>query len=165
MQLLPKLVPPRVCAASLGTIWNRWCTHRRFQERDSPHNKCMLGCKGNAEDSIEHYCRCPVTKRILQNNLRLPPTTYANIHTLLLCNDHIDNTDTLTSIALVQYAIYNATNHFRYNTTPDTTDRYEATLQWLREGAKNHKHASAVLDNRWNTSRTPKPLPPIPMHI
>ena len=43
---LKNLVPPRVCAAVFRTIWNGWCTERRFQRRWGNSNVCMLGCKG-----------------------------------------------------------------------------------------------------------------------
>ena len=43
---LKNLVPPRVCAAVLRTIWNGWCTERRFQRRWGESNVCMLGCRG-----------------------------------------------------------------------------------------------------------------------
>ena len=55
MRLLGHLVPPRVVAAVFNTILNRWATHRRFQEKSSVTNVCLLGCGGEAEDSIEHY--------------------------------------------------------------------------------------------------------------
>ena len=46
LQLLQQLAPPRVCAAALSTLWNRWCTHRRFQKRHLVTNRCMLGSEG-----------------------------------------------------------------------------------------------------------------------
>ena len=57
---LGALVPPRIAAACFSTIWNRWVTARRFQRRGLPCNRCVLGCPGHAEDSIEHYSRCAV---------------------------------------------------------------------------------------------------------
>ena len=56
---LKALVPPRVCAAWLRTLWNGWVTKRRFQQRNS---QCVLGC-GRGEGSIEHYAHC----RIIRN--------------------------------------------------------------------------------------------------
>jgi len=95
----------------------------------------------------------------------MPPSKYANMHTFLLCNKHIRTLEELTAIALLQYAIYNATNHFRYNPPSSTTNHYEATVQWLREGAKNHHKATTTLDNRWNPHAQKTTLPPIPRHI
>ena len=47
-QVLTGKVPPRVLAALLGTLFNGWCTGRRFQQQGS---SCISGCA--AEDSPE----------------------------------------------------------------------------------------------------------------
>ena len=53
---LHNLVSPRVVSAIYHTLWNGWCTRRRFQMRDSV---CLFGCAGpQSEDSIEHYSQC-----------------------------------------------------------------------------------------------------------
>ena len=78
----------RACAAVLSTLWNRWCTHARYQNKNAPTNKCLFLCSDSAEDSIEHYCQCPTTKKVLNNKLKLDPTLHANLHTLLPCNIH-----------------------------------------------------------------------------
>ena len=39
-------------------------THRRFQLRGWSTNKCLFKCSSTAEDSVEHYCRCPVVRRV-----------------------------------------------------------------------------------------------------
>ena len=93
------------------------------------------------------------------------PAKFANLHTFLLCNAHIQTKEELTAIALLIYAIYNATNHFRRHPPTNTADVYEAVTQWLREGAKNHPTATRTLDERWNPQRRDTPLPPIPSHI
>ena len=59
---LSQQAPPRVTAAVLSTGWNRWCTARRVQKRGSVLNICQLGCPGDAEDSLEHYARCPIVR-------------------------------------------------------------------------------------------------------
>lgn len=66
-----ELVAPRVQAACFSTIWNRWCTFRRYQQRRSPRNICMLGCEGMAEDSIEHYVHCKAARKVAGSFLRL----------------------------------------------------------------------------------------------
>jgi len=125
----------------------------------------MLGCRGGAEDSIEHYCRCPVTKKVLERKLNMSPTKYAHLHSFLLCNTYIRTQDELTSIALLIYALYNATNYYRHNPPAPDVNVHEAVTQWMREGAKNHRNATHALDNRWNPTRHDKPIPPIPLHI
>ena len=165
LRLPPSLVPPRVCSAVFSTLWNSWCTCRRCQQRHSPQSRCALGCGGDAEDSIEHYCRCPVTKHALERRLNLRQSEYANLHSFLLCNGNIRTLEELTSIALLIYAVYNATNHYRRNALGQDTDVHDAIAQWIREGAKRHGRATRTLDNRWNPERREKPIPPIPTHL
>ena len=165
LQLLPKLVPPRVCAAALSTQWNRWCTHRRYQKRRLSSNICLLGCSTQAEDSIEHYFQCPVTRDVLHKQLHLPPHLFANIHTASFCNANIRDTDCLTAVALLTYALYTTTNRLRAHPPAHNAVSYDMLVQGLREGAKHHDHATTVLDNRWNHLRQGAPLPPIPHSI
>ena len=54
LRLLGCHCSPRVQAAYLRTIFNGWCTRRRFQGGGC----CRLGC-GSSEDSIEHMAHCP----------------------------------------------------------------------------------------------------------
>ena len=165
LQLLQQLTPPRVCAAALSTLWNRWCTHRRYQKRHLKSNRCLLGCGSTAEDAIEHYFQCTVTQRILQKQLNLPPHLFANLHSGLLCNANIRTEDQLTTIALLNYGLYNTTNYIRHTPGTPTTQITDILAQHIREGARHHPKATAVLDNRWNRDRISRPLPPIPHTI
>ena len=165
LQLLTKLTPPRVCAAVLSTLWNRWCTHRRYQRRHWSSNRCLLGCGHTAEDAIEHYFHCTVTQNTLQRQLNLPPQLFANLHSGLLCNANITTTDQLTSIALLTYALYNTINYLRHHPNTPSDQIPDMITQQLREGAKHHPHATTVLDNRWNRQRQSQPLPSIPYTI
>ena len=49
LEHLSSLTSPRVRAAVFSTIWNRWCTRRRWQQRHKEENKCVLGCSPTAE--------------------------------------------------------------------------------------------------------------------
>ena len=71
LRRLKALVAPRVSAACLSTLWNRWTTARRFQQRAAACNRCVLGCGGTAEDSIEHYARCATMRAAARGMLRL----------------------------------------------------------------------------------------------
>ena len=165
LQLLKELAPPRVCAAALSTLWNRWCTHRRYQHRHWKTNQCLLGCSTTNEDSIEHYYHCEVTQNTLRRQLNLPAQLFANLHSGLLCNANIRTIDQLTSIALLNYALYNTTNYLRQHPHTPKDLIPDMLSQKLREGAKHHPNATTVLDNRWNINRHSKPLPPIPYTI
>ena len=59
---LRRLCTPRVCSAVMRTVWNGWCTNRRFQKDSLFSGACVLGCGGYTKDSIEHYARCPRVK-------------------------------------------------------------------------------------------------------
>lgn len=65
---LSSLVPPRVCSTVFHTVWNAWCTSRRFQQCDNlgslkktrkalrnsgVGNMCRIGCGHDAQESIE----------------------------------------------------------------------------------------------------------------
>jgi len=142
-----------------STIWNRWCTARRFQIQ---HSSCLLGCNARAEDSIEHYCRCRCTSEFMARKLKLAPRIHANLHTFTLNNPHITTTQELTMVSLLIYTIYTATNHLRHTTFPPGACIQDALAQWAREGAKGHRNASTVMDNLRNPHQVTTPLPPIP---
>ena len=113
---LRRLVPPRVLAAVFSTIWNRWPTARRFQQRSSARNRCMLGCPGRAEDSLEHYGRCKVLLGFACRRLNL---RFANDDALpywmFVAHNRLANNeaDTQTKIAVLAYAAYRTTNAIR----------------------------------------------------
>ena len=163
MFLLRGLVAPRVTAAVFSTIWNRWTTRRRFQQRSSADNVCLLGCSTGAEDSVEHYSVCPRTRELASRQLRLRLPEQVNLYTFMLCNPHVRSSEDLTAAALLVYTIYRATNHIRHNPLPSGTTLFEALAQWTREGAKGHECSSRILDSRWAASPPCTPLPPIPL--
>ena len=149
----------------LSTLWNRWCTHRRYQKRHRTSNSCLLRCGCDAEDAIEHYFHCRLTRDAMRCQLNLPPEFFANLHSGLLCNANIQTTDQLTVIALLNYALYNTTNYLRHHPDTQTTHIPDMLAQNIREGAKHHPLATAVLDMRWNRNRRRQPLPCIPYTI
>ena len=90
---------------------------------------CLLQCSITAEDSIEHYCRCPVVKQAMTKVLRLDPYYYANIHTLMLVNTHVNTIEDLTTIALLTYGIYTTTNTLRKQTRAQQSPAHAAPAQ------------------------------------
>ena len=62
-----RVVPPRVLAACLRSLWNGWCTARRFQG----HAGCCFGCP-DGEDSVEHYANCREVAIVASALLDLP---------------------------------------------------------------------------------------------
>ena len=160
LEALRSTTTPRVRAAMFSTIWNRWNTHRRWQRRNAPTNTCLFGCGANTEDSIEHYCGCNTIKEAMRRQLNLDPFYFANVHTFILCNDHINDVETLTTIAVLVYATYTTTNSLRHNLQgrqKDPTFAYDMLIQNVRNAVSNHSTSTYILDNRWNPhfQRTP----------
>ena len=71
----------------------------------------------------------------------------------------------LTSIALLIFGLYSTTNRIRHTSGILASQVPDMLAQYIREGAKHHPNASAVLDNRWNRDRQTQPLPHIPYTI
>ena len=67
LRRLSRLVPPRIVAAVLRTLWSGWCTARRFGRRAD----CLF-CKMQEGDYVEHVSICPVIARFGRGFLRLP---------------------------------------------------------------------------------------------
>ena len=112
MLQVSRTAPPRVTAAVISTAWNRWCTARRFQARDSPANICQLGCGGDAEDSIEHYCRCSVITECHKAMLGIQPQWLLPLW--IGTHDKCKNEDVRIRGAVGAYAAYKTTNMARH---------------------------------------------------
>ena len=97
--------------------------------------------------------------------LRLDPFYFANLHSLMLNNHHIDSTETLTTIALLTYGLYTTTNTLRQlqqKGKPYNGEyAYDMLIQHTRNGALGHQHSMSVISNRWsnNYQTTPIHLP------
>ena len=141
-------VPPRVIAAVFSTIWNRWTTHRRFQRRNLTSSQCLLGCGGQAEDSIEHYVNCTIVRAVAARFLNLK-SHQVNLHTFVFCNPAVTTPQDMTAAALLIYASYTAFNYQRCHVALRESDVYDAMVQWVREGARGHSNATKVLQGRW----------------
>ena len=113
---LRSLVPPRVIAAVFSTIWNRWPTARRFQQRAAAWNRCVLGCPGRAEDSIEHYGRCQLLLGFASRRLNLCfESDSALPYWMLVTKGRLAHNTTEVQIrtAVLVYAAYRTTNTLR----------------------------------------------------
>ena len=94
---------------------------------------------------MEHYCRCPLTARLLQRRLNLDASVFCNLHTFMLTNVHIKDKETLCKIGLLIYAVYNAVNSIRHSGgAPEAS--FDCLCQSLREGAKGRKHSTTAFD-------------------
>ena len=150
LQKLPSLVPPRVCSAVFHTLWNGWCSARRFQQGKRPTNRCWLGCAGEAEDSIEHYCHCPVARGVLQKKLRIQLDQYSCLPFFMLCT-HASGDDELSTLtAMYIYAVYMTTNFYRKANVCDPIRASQCLGQYLIQSCEGSRAMGALLDSRWN---------------
>ena len=151
---LNQIVPPRVQAAAWGAIWNRWTTEARFQRKEN--SQCLLCSSTFGTDSLEHYSRCRVTRRLLRAKLNLDPDKFAGMHAWTLSSPWIATKEELAGVALTTYAVYTVTNRLRHmgqSNLREEEHRYEALVQAIKEGVKGHEQASKILRNRWTSGR------------
>ena len=72
LRRIGQLAPPRVTAACIGTVCNKWASERRMQRRNTHTNKCIFHCRHEEdppgpEDSLEHYWHCTVLQGIFND--------------------------------------------------------------------------------------------------
>ena len=157
IQKLPRLVPPRVAHAVFRGIWNDWCTARRMQRRDQPCNVCMMGCPGGAEDSIEHYARCPVAIDVFKRKLHVDLHPRRGTPVFALAAEEMDDDEVLAVCALYIYGVYMTTNRYRATGLPsrDQTHRNRAKQclgQYIIQGCQGHPKLGPLHDGRWGKS-------------
>ena len=135
LRALARLVPPRVHVAVFGTIWNRWCTARRFQIVSQARHSCLLGC-ASGEDSIEHYLRCPLVLEVARCRLNLHCSGSESWLLCLLASEDlaIQRDSVLARIALLVYAAYRTTNAVRHCGTLSREEAKRAMYQAIYEG-------------------------------
>jgi len=150
LQAIAKWVPPRVQAATLSTVWNRWCTARRYQVADTSPTGCLLGCTSTrCLDEIEHYLRCPIVLQVARTKLGLHLTPASSWEHLLLAGRPPDPRQAEQwrgRCALLLYATYRTTNAARHRRAFTPTVAAQALRQAIQEGAKNHPRATRLVD-------------------
>ena len=118
-------LPPKVHAAHFKTLWNGWCTDRRFQKLTKSQG-CKFGCGVPAQDSIEHYSCCPTVLRF-HEFLHLPSRGTKLANFLGTCEEGREGELIVRFIAL--YACYQAHNIISH------TQRPLEPFNLLKEGA------------------------------
>jgi hypothetical protein len=152
LKALRSLVPPRVSAAVLSTMWNRWTTARRFQRRA----RCTLGCSLSAEDSIEHYSRCPVVRTVASNRLGMYDTGASFLPLFNLVADELRSEprkSRLVRAAVLTYATYRSTQTARYAGGLTTERAAEYMVQYIKEAVRGHAVATRLIDSWWSDER------------
>ena len=145
---LKHLVAPRVVSAVFGTIWNRWCTTKRYQQAVAP---CRF-CHSIRGDSIEHYSRCRVVRRCCDRMLRLDGKVHATLHSFTLACPALYRRTDLACQALLIYGTYTSFNTVKHRKGhyDDAEEAYDGLCQAVREGARGHSNSTQLLRNRWS---------------
>ena len=129
--VLKRLVPPRLRAATLSTILNRWTTDRRMRHLRGQQGPCVLGCSHTAHDSVEHYFYCPVFREWATSRLGTTAARCSLAHGLLAVN----MTDQQLQVQAVKtYVLYRAVNQVRrraFDTAEDRTRASRAIMEQL----------------------------------
>ena len=153
LALLASRVPPRVNAAVLSTMWNRWATARRCQY-EAP---CCLGCSLTAQDSLEHYTCCPIVRQAAHTKLRLQlrPWPHAMGDFLLVttppCTDAtVGQERILIRMALLLTATYRVTNATRHKPPRGPHEARDMMHQALWEAAKKHPTSESEYAHVWS---------------
>ena len=108
-----KLVPPRVHAASMSTIFGRWLTRRRMGR----HGPCRFGCDRGPCD-IRHYVSCQVLRDFIRNNLGVHLRADEALGAFTLTQrpvEHAHDKDWLPRIGMATYVAYRGFNCCRAN--------------------------------------------------
>ena len=152
---LSKLVTPRVHAAVFKTLWNGWTSERRFQRRSKPSNVCKFQCRestalGGPEDSIEHYCRCPVVMRVAQSFLHIHFDEQAALDIWTLNSQWVGGNPTvMTCVALLIYGAFKAFNSINHQGISNSQQAYICITQHCMQGALGHTASQQILDGCW----------------
>jgi hypothetical protein len=155
LDLLKSLVTPRVSAAVLSTIYNRWTTARRFQRRTQSCNHCVLGCPGGAEDSIEHYARCHVVRSFGLSFLNFSFSHADALEDFVLAGADIrwsENMKDLTMLAILIYSVYRTTNTARVQGRVSSTIAKQMLGQFVKEAVRGHPISAKVVDQAWSNT-------------
>ena len=146
---LKSITAPRVRAAALSTLWNRWATARRFQTS----RPCVLRCSQTAQDCIEHYACCPVVRDVAAAHLRLRlrshPEALADFLLIDLPPDPAPEENVLCRMALLVAAVYAATNSARHNPPAHVDEARAMVQQAIGNAAAGHRHTERVLSQVW----------------
>ena len=134
LQRLKAIAPPRVRAAVLSTLFNRWTTDRRMRSLRATNGGCRLGCPRCAQDSLEHYARCGVIQQWAERRLRQAPTQRPTEQWMFATRM---SDEQLGRNTIVVYVAYRTTQHVRHlsRATPEYIRHY--MNQMLHEAVRD----------------------------
>ena len=139
---LRRMVPPRVRAAVLGLILNRWTTDRRMRGLRGRVGPCVLGCSPTADDAIEHYVHCPILQDWLHRRLHLQ-VPYPRLQWWLL-GWHLTNME-LCKQAAAAYVLNKTVHHIRRLRFHKAEDKEEYTRHFMNQQLHEASRGNARL--------------------
>ena len=150
LNALKPLAAPRVSAAVLSTLWNRWTTGCRFQRQDI----CFLGCSPTAADSIEHYACCPIIRTAAQRflGLHMRPWLHALCDFMLATGPPSTPRPSracLTRSAILLYAAHTTTNAAGHRAPRTGAEALAMMQQAIAEGVRDHPRSQRIMAEPW----------------
>lgn len=146
LSTLSTILPPKVTAAVLRTLFNGWTTARRSQRIGC----CVFGCSPTAHDSLEHYATCPTVHTFGRKWLGLPhhddPLQRRYDFITLGAHQHRSlDPDITIRKAIRIYATYRAVLTIKHsdNLSPQTAS--ELLPQYARMAAMGHRRSTRSL--------------------
>ena len=150
LQMLAPLVPPRVWAAVLRTLWNGWVTERRWPQGPMAGATCIFGCPREA-DSIEHYASCAGVASFARRRLGLPRagSPEQGLADFLLLDRDAEqwSSSELTIRALRTASVYKVHNWWRHAGCRSLAMARDALYQAVKDLVAGHSGAIRVLDS------------------
>ena len=97
-----------------------------------------------------HYIFCRCVRRVAESFLNLRQYTPFTVdHFMLAHKTFSTDKEVLTCMAVLVYAVYNTTNHFRLAGGTDADTAFEAMKQHCRNAVAGHCSSMRVVDSRW----------------
>ena len=136
---LGPLVRPRVHAAVWRTLFNGWCTRRRFQQ----HGACLFQCNAHAADSIEHYVSCRFYMDLRSAALQLLPISDASRLQMVFHRTWSD--DRLILEAVAMFSLYTTYNQIRTHGFVSAEVCADGLVQSCYNAVRNHGRSTTAL--------------------
>jgi len=126
---------------------------QKIPESQLPYERLPAGCGGLAEDSIEHYSRCRAVRAVADVYLRLGRNFTVDMEHFVLASEDLKCDDSLSCVAVLVYAAYNATNLLRAKDKGPVLMNvaHELLKQFCRSAVMGHSSRTNVIDGRWCT--------------
>ena len=111
----------------------------------------LVGLRGDAQDRLEHYCRCPIALEVLRDKLRidLHPSRALTFYTFGTSEQAADSV--LALGALYVYAVYMCSNHYRHAGYASAARSKAFIGQCIIQGCQGHTELANLLDRRWQS--------------